>query len=1355
MRLRLTIEAVGSPPVKILWPVVFPPTYPKSDNFLVSDLLIQLNKVFSLERRFNGTKHTLDMYAVEVKGYECLHFHPLEQVFTDECSVLIRPRTAIELRSERVTKTKTVPYIDRVRFGSPLRDTPDKSTAAKSRRKEMVPAKKRRRKDLKGTSTVISDDVEISGNAVRKSKSRSRQYEISGADLSSSQLVRYDPEVAKSKKKREKSSKRKRSPSPRPRNNEEESFIGIYESLLNNPDPDENLPIDEPVRPAPPSDSSSSSSSASSSLSSSSSSSSESSSESESSDSKSKPEELPSRKSPKFTKPTKNTSAAATGSPRRATAPGTLPGQASIATQRRQERKKYSRKLKSLQNEGILGDDIGAGDLRHILAQWDVDINTPNQVLRKYAEEDPEVITRVRLEQQYEKAAEEAEAATTGSQPQPSKSAKKAFRKAKANGVIPENWDIYQFMAQRNQHATKKAHFAKDATSQEQNMEDEWNGEGDQDSMTLQEPNGQYDQPSKRLYSFGRRRDTDNDESRGEELFEDFDENYEDPDAWKSKITLEAVECELEGVSLPTPGFPFNQDQLQQKKNTRRKNKKKQPHAQKNRDVDMEDHYYADIDVTLDYGYEPSFTPADTTASAKKDDRSTADEESSEFTLPSDPSSLPPLTVPVKIGTIIHFSILICDQTTNWAPKTSSNRMAKIVGVEGNIDENPTLICVIPARDRLQREYDPETGERIFGKFEMPGDDEDEDDDGIRDWGFTELIDPRIVSAPKEEGKGEGGGGGTEGQDDDRDAGDGGDKEDSPESESDSSDSSSSSGSSSGSDDSDDEDESSSKSNSPQPGTKEADKPAEAASTTLPSDSTTTAPDNSATLPSSADLSASNLNVLATPPRFKNTILPTTSFECQLSSSRQDADDTTITDISPCRKPHSQPEWSSWGEKTSQSEFQTQSQERPRSLSRSPAPENENERFPSPAPYIPGASFVSDTTQMDSTLQEQGSDPSQTTSQPPRRTTPQAKATENSYPSTPGYPPLPTIPPTPVAESSQKKTSPPKPSSLSTTTKASPPSKVSAPPSAPVIPSMLPRPPPSPTSFTEKSNLFPPASTSSEPPTEPTQPTQPSATKIPDTPSDSDSDSDSFPSLDRLIAQSQQIKNEPVSDDEGDDNDALTKSNTAVNSNSGTGLGMKLPEFDFSPLNLALSRHTASQWNGSESPSQPERQILREMGIGGGNGSRGARRNSGGGHGWNGKTATTHDTNLFPSTAPPTTSSSATTLPPSTPQQQKTPASSTTENGKPETPAFSSTNYFSRRASSAIPCAVGGVDGGVKKKRISLGANRVRTTVGGVVDVAGRRRSGVNEEAEAGKGRESLSTKSVREVVVIDLLDSD
>lgn len=89
MRLRLTVEIAGRAPVSIVWPVVFPPAYPKKSNFLVSDLLVQLNKVFPLERTTaDGHAFALDMYAVELNGYECLHFQQLDQVFVDGDAVL-------------------------------------------------------------------------------------------------------------------------------------------------------------------------------------------------------------------------------------------------------------------------------------------------------------------------------------------------------------------------------------------------------------------------------------------------------------------------------------------------------------------------------------------------------------------------------------------------------------------------------------------------------------------------------------------------------------------------------------------------------------------------------------------------------------------------------------------------------------------------------------------------------------------------------------------------------------------------------------------------------------------------------------------------------------------------------------------------------------------------------------------------------------------------------------------------------------------------------------------------------------------------------------------------------------------
>lgn len=82
MRLRLTIERHGIPPVNILWTVA-PPRVPLAragSSITISQFLEQVNDIIPLESEDWG----LEDYAVEVGGFECLHFSELGQVLKND-----------------------------------------------------------------------------------------------------------------------------------------------------------------------------------------------------------------------------------------------------------------------------------------------------------------------------------------------------------------------------------------------------------------------------------------------------------------------------------------------------------------------------------------------------------------------------------------------------------------------------------------------------------------------------------------------------------------------------------------------------------------------------------------------------------------------------------------------------------------------------------------------------------------------------------------------------------------------------------------------------------------------------------------------------------------------------------------------------------------------------------------------------------------------------------------------------------------------------------------------------------------------------------------------------------------------
>lgn len=253
---------------------------------------------------------------------------------------------------------------------------------------------------------------------------------------------------------------------------------------------------------------------------------------------------------------------------------------------------------------------------------------------------------------------------------------------------------------------------------------------------------------------------------------EDMDQ---DPDAWRQSITYRAVECSKDGVELSEPPFPFVQRwDPQQQGSSQRKRKKdlrndpqySQPNERsgKRQKLRKTKHSYAEWQEYLDGSYEPSHQEDSTVIDydePSQDSRPsqlndlTYDESAGESQgpadlapLPEDPSTLPALEAgKATTGMTIAFKQLVMSEATKWQPQVSAYRTAIVIAAP----ESGELFLTLALRDRKQSEkyYDEETGDRIYGRFDMPVDEDDEveelQDDGMLNLGFGELIEPKIV----------------------------------------------------------------------------------------------------------------------------------------------------------------------------------------------------------------------------------------------------------------------------------------------------------------------------------------------------------------------------------------------------------------------------------------------------------------------------------------------------------------------------------------------------------------------------------------------------------------------------------
>ncbi|KAI9777525.1 MAG: hypothetical protein M1839_008819 [Geoglossum umbratile] len=247
----------------------------------------------------------------------------------------------------------------------------------------------------------------------------------------------------------------------------------------------------------------------------------------------------------------------------------------------------------------------------------------------------------------------------------------------------------------------------------------------------------------------------------------------EEGDGWKDKITLKAVECCYDGIELSMPPFPFRQrwDPQQQVYPKRGRGKKrKRSRIQYYNDGDE---YYSTLgegskprgleeDVQLEYDeHQGGGHTRDPSGGTNIDgvdgslneqiirethgtDGASAGTKGDLPVLPADMSSLANFTLSMaQPGAIIAFKQLTISE--DWQPHICDYRTAEVVRLTG---ENALELSLarrdIPARGR---KFDEKTGERIWGKFEMPDVDEEGDSGSLR-LDFSELIVPKLIRQP-------------------------------------------------------------------------------------------------------------------------------------------------------------------------------------------------------------------------------------------------------------------------------------------------------------------------------------------------------------------------------------------------------------------------------------------------------------------------------------------------------------------------------------------------------------------------------------------------------------------------------
>lgn len=261
-------------------------------------------------------------------------------------------------------------------------------------------------------------------------------------------------------------------------------------------------------------------------------------------------------------------------------------------------------------------------------------------------------------------------------------------------------------------------------------------------------------------------------------------------ESWEDKLVVRATECVFDDIELTAPPFPFEQRwdreaayRIKQLKGPSKKRRRKQ----KTQEYEVQEDYgnggyyengdgywegdygnegyeygndYGNEDYGNGEGYEEGNMELiyDDAGAANGDAAMKGTEQSAETeedlpSMPENPSSLPALAEKdVKKGAVIAFKELDMSKATNWQPIVSEYRVAEVHDV---LDNAFNLCLAVRDRKAARETEDDEDDEPEYSGFEMPGYDEDAEDDGFREKSFGDLIDPKLLQAAERAETGE------------------------------------------------------------------------------------------------------------------------------------------------------------------------------------------------------------------------------------------------------------------------------------------------------------------------------------------------------------------------------------------------------------------------------------------------------------------------------------------------------------------------------------------------------------------------------------------------------------------------
>jgi hypothetical protein len=229
-------------------------------------------------------------------------------------------------------------------------------------------------------------------------------------------------------------------------------------------------------------------------------------------------------------------------------------------------------------------------------------------------------------------------------------------------------------------------------------------------------------------------------------------EGASDPDFWKSKINLSAFECWEEEFELGAPPFPFQQHWDPASKLMREKaEKKKQKKGGRNKRESVAPEEEEEITM-LDYDDPPLNENPDSEVNAAIENQLRQDvATAAQADLPQPPEDISTLSnltpTDIKEGAIIVCKFFAVNPVTIM-PEISDHKTA-VVEQEGDSGNGAgTFRLRIATRDLPRKEVKfDRKGNRIYGAADNLFMEDDDEEEGLWEGQFSELLEPKLLKA--------------------------------------------------------------------------------------------------------------------------------------------------------------------------------------------------------------------------------------------------------------------------------------------------------------------------------------------------------------------------------------------------------------------------------------------------------------------------------------------------------------------------------------------------------------------------------------------------------------------------------